>query len=70
MKKYKSTGSLEIKGRGIVHFVTSQGAEKVGDKFYLEDLKEVKTIKGIERNALLGEIKEGEKIGLVINQNA
>jgi len=56
--RYQPIGStIKIKNRGTLHFVIAKGGEKIGQ-----------TIKGLERNALIGKIQAGEKIGILIQK--
>ena len=63
---YQPIGStIKIKNRGTLYFVIAKGGEKRGQKIQLGELIG-QTIKGLERNALGGEIQAGEKIGILI----
>jgi len=64
--RYQPIGStIKIKNRGTLHFVIAKGGEKIGEIISIGQLIG-QTIKGIERNAVIGKIQAGEKIGILI----
>ncbi len=64
--RYQPIGStIKIKNRGTLHFVIAKGGEKIGQTISIGELIG-QTIKGLERNALIGKIQAGEKIGILI----